>query len=409
MRTIHDVAILGAGVVGVSTAYWAAHEGLSVVALDAQDGPALETSYANGGQISVSHAEPWASPRVWRLFAPALLDPHAPIRVRLRRDSQQWRWLLAFLAESLPTRFARRADTLLALAIESAQALAAMEADIGIDAAPGRGILHLHDTAQDAAAWREIGGRLQRAGWPVETLRPEEALALEPALASGDNRIHAATYAPGDRFGDAHAFTGALSQACARSGVDFRYSARVTDLTEENGHWRVHLLQNGQRSDFTARQVVVALGCGTAPLLARLGVSVPIYPAQGYSVTTPIAHSNGAPRLSVTDESNRLVISPLGDRLRIAGFLDLGWRDVQPPPDRIAQMIALARRRFPAASDYGAAQHWVGHRPVTPGNLPLVGATGRPGLWVNAGHGTLGWTLAAGTGRRVAKMLKSTG
>ncbi|TXG81570.1 MAG: FAD-dependent oxidoreductase [Sphingomonadales bacterium] len=407
MRTIHDVAILGAGVVGVSTAYWAAREGLSAIVVDARDSPAQETSFANGGQISVSHAEPWASPRVWRLIAPALFDPQASIRVRLNRDPRQWRWLLMFLAESLPARFAQRADTLLALAIESAQALDAMQQDLGFDAAPGRGILHLHDTAAEAKAWREIGSRLHRAGWPTQSLGPAEALTLEPALATGDSRLYAATYAPGDRFGDAHAFAKRLADASARHGVDYRYNSRVTDLAPEGGAWRIHTEQDGQPAELRARHVVVALGCGSAPLLARLGLSVPIAPAQGYSITVPIAHANGTPRLSVTDEANRLVISPLGDVLRVAGFLDLGWRDAEPPPDRIARMIALAQRRFPAAGDYAAARPWVGHRPVTPGNLPLVGGTGLPGLWLNAGHGTLGWTLAAGSARRLAKMLKS--
>ncbi|WP_246048299.1 FAD-dependent oxidoreductase [Hankyongella ginsenosidimutans] len=406
MRTIHDVAILGAGVVGVSTAYWAAREGLSAIVVDARDSPAQETSFANGGQISVSHAEPWASPRVWRLIAPALFDPQASIRVRLNRDPRQWRWLLIFLAESLPARFAQRADTLLALAIESAQALDAMQQDLGFDAAPGRGILHLHDTAAEAKAWREIGSRLHRAGWPTQSLGPAEALTLEPALATGDSRLYAATYAPGDRFGDAHAFAKRLADASARHGVDYRYNSRVTDLAPEGGAWRIHMEQGGQPAELRARHVVVALGCGSAPLLARLGLSVPIAPAQGYSITVPIAHANGTPRLSVTDEANRLVISPWRraarggvsrPRLARRGTAAGSHR----ADDRAGAAALSGCRRL-----CGGAP-WVGHRPVTPGNLPLVGGTGLPGLWLNAGHGTLGWTLAAGSARRLAKMLKS--
>lgn len=407
MQTIHDAAILGAGVVGVSTAYWAAREGLSAAVIDAQDGPGLVTSFANGGQISVSHAEPWASPRVWRLIASALFDPHAPIRVRLSRDPAQWRWLLAFLAETLPSRFARRADALLLAAIESAQALAEMRHSLPHDETTGRGILHLHDTPGEAKAWQGVARHLQRAGWPAEMLGPDEAIALEPALATGETRIHAATYAPEDNFGDAHRFTRAVADACSLNGVRFSYNSRVTGLTSGKDGWTVHLEKNGQPATIMARRVVVALGCESVPLLASLGVSAPIFPAQGYSLSVPIAQANGAPRMSITDEANRLVMSPLGDTLRIAGFLDLGWRDTQPPADRIARMTALAQRRFPYAGDYSAARAWVGHRPVTPGNLPLIGATKLPGLWINTGHGTLGWTLAAGSGRRLAKMLKS--
>lgn len=401
MRTDYDVAILGAGVVGVTTAWWAARAGLSAVVIERQPAAALETSFANGGQISVSHAEPWAHPRIWGMIPKALFDTAAPIHVRLRADPHQWRWLARFLGDC--TRVRHRASTLrlLDLGLRSRAALKEILEAEAIDYHRRQtGILYLHDTPQALAIERRRIAFMNDHGANMRLLCPEEALALEPALESTTLPIAGATFSGDDESGDAHRFTQELADRCARRGVHFRYGETVDGLTRDTDGGACGVrLTSGEL--LRARHVVVALGWSAAPFLRRHGVDLPILPAKGYSMTVPIAGFNGAPNASITDIGQRLVFTRLGDELRVAGFLELGAVPHNLDPQRTEQLARAARRRLPLAGDFSRPRFWTGLRPATPDNAPIVGKSRLPGVWLNVGHGTLGWTMAAGSGQQL--------
>ncbi|MBL8485367.1 MAG: D-amino acid dehydrogenase [Rhodocyclaceae bacterium] len=401
------VIILGAGLAGVCSAWYLARAGHQVSVLERRPAAGLETSFANGGQISVSHPEPWASPSTpWNLLR-WLGRADAPIRFRLHRaDAAQWRWALAFLRECSGRRSRRNTDAIARLGVASLHALRALrtELDLQYDQS-ARGILHLffHKSELRAAAPRVA--LLASYGIEARLCDRTQCEQIEPALAATRCDIAGGIYAAGDESGDAHKFTQALAQACVARGVDFHYDTRIEGFDVlANTMGGVNVIDaHGMRGQFRADAFVCALGPFSALLAARYGERLPIYPVKGYSVTLPAA--GGAPRVSITDESRRIVLSRLGDRLRIAGMAELDGFNLAVDPRRAGAILSRARELFPDCGNSGAAEYWAGLRPATPSNVPIIGASRIRNLYYNTGHGTLGWTLACGSAQLLAACL----
>lgn len=392
------VIVLGAGVTGITTAWALLSAGYRVTVVEAGEDVALETSYANGGQISISHPEPWSSPSAPLIALQSLGRADAPFRFRFGLDTARYRWVVNFLRECLPGRHRRNAAAIAWLAVRSGAALRTLRADAALDYPHNRqGLLHL---LRDKATLKHAPERIRMlAGWGInaQQLDLKQCLQLEPALKHSPSLL-GAIYAPDDESGDAHLFTRALAQKLREAGGHIlthtqaqsfiMHKHRVTDLsvTGPDGHRRL-----------TADLFVVCMGVQSAGFLSPLGMKLPIYPVKGYSVTLPVREPSRAPTLSLTDERRRLVCSRLGDRLRVAGTAEIAGFDKSVDHERCQQMRHWAQTMFPDAFDLQAGEDWAGLRPCMPSYVPKIGPTHIDGLWLNTGHGSLGWTLACGS------------
>lgn len=396
------IVVLGAGLIGVASAWFLAADGHEVVVVDRQAGPAEETNRANGGQISTSHAEPWANPATPLKALQWLGRDDSPLLWRLRADAAQWAWGLRFLRECTPARTRANIRAILALALDSRARLKALRRELGLryDCLE-RGILHYYTDPAEFAHAIPQAALMRELGCERVVKTAEECLVIEPALKYAATPIVGGTFTADDESGDAHAFTVALAARAAERGVDFRYGQAVAGIETRGGRFAAVRLADGARLD--ADVCVVALG-SYAPLLLRpLGIDLPIYPAKGYSITIPLAEEALAPTVSLTDDGAKLVFSRLGNRLRIAGTAEFSGYDLALRPERLAPILRRVRAIFPRLEFAdAAAESWTGLRPATPSNVPLIGPTRLDGVFVNAGHGTLGWTLAVGSGRLLA-------
>ncbi|HEY5637408.1 MAG TPA: D-amino acid dehydrogenase [Burkholderiales bacterium] len=400
------IIVLGAGVIGVTSAWALAKAGHSVTVIERRAAAGMETSFGNGGQVAAGHAEPWAHPAVLGRVLAWMGRESAPLRVRLRADPAQWRWALGFLRECLPGRHARTTRTLAALAAYSRDRLEALTAETGIEYARlARGILHLCATPASFETQARHAEAMRAFGIEREVMSRAECLALEPALAASRTPIAGGIHTPRDVSGDAHLFTQGLAQRAAAQGVVFRYDAELAALEVSSQGTVAGRLRNGEVVQ--AEAWVVALGSFSAPMLAPLGIRIPVYPLKGYSVTLPLSGTarDAAPTMSLSDESHKIVISRFGDRLRAAGTAELAGWDTDVDAARCDAIRARVCAFFPALAQTGEAVHWAGLRPATPSNAPLIGRTRIPGLWLNTGHGTLGWTLACGSAFALADLI----
>jgi D-amino-acid dehydrogenase len=397
------VVVLGAGVVGVAAAWFLREAGHDVEVLDRQPAAGMETSFANGGQISVSHAEPWANPGAIRKILKWLGRADAPLLFRLRADPQQWLWGLRFLIECLPARNQANVVQLVRLGLYSRATLQALRRQTGLQYHQlERGILHLYTEPRDFEAAARTAELMRGLGVDRVPRTVEQCVAIEPALASARQRIAGGTFAASDESGDAHAFTQALAALCAKRGVRFAYGSAVRSIIAWGD--RVEGVEVGDalvRGD----AYVVALGSYSAPLLRPLGIPLAIYPAKGYSVTLPVADPSAAWIVSLSDEAHKLVFSRLGNRLRIAGTAELNGYDTAINDVRCRAILQRTLALFPRAGDASKAEFWAGLRPATPGNVPYVGRTRLRNLFLDTGHGTLGWTHACGSGRALADIV----
>jgi D-amino-acid dehydrogenase len=400
------VAVLGAGVVGVTSAWYLAEDGHEVTVIERQPGAGLETSFANGGQISVSQTEPWANPGAPAKILRWLGDESAPLLFRPLASVRQWKWGLQFLYECLPGRTRDNTMQILKLAIYSGAQLKLLREESGVRYEHlERGILQLYYDAQGFEAAKARAELIRRSGFDLQTCTPGEAFEIEPALSRSKVRLAGATYAPSDESGDAHMFTVNLAEICAQRGVRFLYGTQIERLEAEDGLVSaVHVVRAGSRETLTPDVVLVCLGVHSPFLLESVGVRVPVYPVKGYSITVPDAGPD-APTVCLTDEGHKLAISRLGDRLRVAGTAELNGYDTSVNDVRCDSILARTQELFPDAADYARARRWAGLRPATPGNVPVIGRTRYPNLFLNTGHGTLGWTLSAGSGRAIADLI----
>lgn len=389
------IVVLGAGVIGVSSAWYLAEAGHEVTVVDRQAQPGLETSFANGGQISAGHAEPWAKPATLPKILKWLGREDAPLLFRPRADWAQWRWGLGFLRECIPGRFERNARALAGLAGYSRECLVALRAHTGIRYDElARGILQFATREADLAVLRKQVEATREFGARREVKTAEECLALEPALRHSIERVVGGIYDPHDESGDAYKFTVELARRCEARGVRFRYEHAVKRI--EIAGDRVQGVD-----DLRADAYVLALGSYSPLLLAPIGIRVPVYPLKGYSITL---ETKEGPTLSLTDEAAKIVISRLGDRLRAAGTAELTGYDTSINETRCNAILQRIRTLFPDLVP-GEVKTWAGLRPATPSNVPVIGRTRYANLFLNTGHGTLGWTLACGSGRALADVV----
>ena len=428
-----NVVVLGAGIIGVSTAWHLLQRGHEVTVVDRQPDAALETSFANAAQISVSYCEPWANRDaplkalkwMFRDDAPLLFRPQSP----LGEGWRQWRWGLQFLAQCNDAAFERNVQQLVALGAYSHAALKDVVQATGIDYHRlERGIAHYYteqqsfDTAGDAAAL------MRKYGVARRVVSTAELLKIEPALSAFADRIVGGTYTASDESGDARVFTQGLARRCAERGVQFLYNHDVLRLEKTgNAIESVAIRARGTSAEglkdaqfkpmkqLKADAVVVACGSYSAPLLRTVGVDLPIYPGKGYSATFKLLKPELAPFVSTIDDEVKCAISRLGNELRVAGTIEVGGYDLSlDTPVAQARCRMLAQRIeqvFPGVCDTrleeegGQPQFWTGLRPATPTNIPYIGKTRVGRLWVNAGHGTLGWTHGAGSGKAMAELI----
>jgi D-amino-acid dehydrogenase len=403
-----DVVVLGAGVVGINSAYWLARAGKNVCVVDRQPAAGLETSFANGGQISVSHAEPWANPSAPLKVLKWLFDGDAPLLFRPRADIQQWLWIARFLVDCLPHRADRHTREIVKLATESRALLREIRAreNLSYDQRTA-GILHFYRDEREFAAALPVAELMRKYGCDRVVVDRDKVVEIEPAFADNRESIVGATYTADDESGDALKYTQALAQVCERMGVTFLYGSHAVALdTHEKGVRSVELRTPSGYRSIAARDIVVSLGSYSPKFLRPYGVSLRIYPAKGYSVTIPIEGSNGAPVTSLTDDQYKLVYSNLGSRLRVAGTAELSGYSLSLNHRRCRAILENARKLFPRAGNFAKPQFWTGLRPTTPSNMPYLGRTRSfRNLWLNTGHGTLGWTMGAGSGKRIADMI----
>jgi D-amino-acid dehydrogenase len=395
------ILVLGAGVVGVASAWYLAAAGHEVTVIERRDAAGLETSFANGGQIAAGHAEPWAKPAVVPKILGWLGREDAPLLFRPRASWAQWAWGARFLYECLPGRHERHSRTLAGLAGHSRECLRALRAELGLRYDHlERGILQFATNPRD----------LEAMARHAETTRQQiksasECHAIEPALRYSNDPVVGGVYNPNDESGDAWRFTQELARIAAARGVAFRFHADVEAIEAEADSVKGIRLQGAPSA--TADAYVVALGSYSPLLLGPLGVRIPVYPLKGYSITLPLgpAEQGAAPTVSLTDEAFKIVISRLGNRLRAAGTAELTGYDTTLNSARCAAIARRIRDLFPALGSVTTVENWTGLRPATPSNVPVIGKTRFRNLYLNTGHGTLGWTLACGSGSVLADLI----
>ncbi len=402
------VVVLGAGLLGVTSAYFLRQQGHEVTVVDRQAQPAAETSFANGGQISVSHAEPWANPGAPLKVLKWLGKEDAPLLFRVRADMRQWMWGLRFLRECTPARTRYNIAQIVRLGTYSRETLQALRASIGLDYDQRtQGILHFYTSEKEFAGAEAPAAQMRELGCDRRVISADEAVRIEPALAHIRPQLAGATYTAEDESGDANRFARGLVERCRADGVEFLMSHTITALREAGGS--IHHVEatdpEGRFQRITADAFVLAMG-SLSPMYAKpLGIELPIYPAKGYSVTMQVRDASRAHQVSLTDDEYKLVFSRLGDRLRIAGTAELNGYDRDLNRVRCEAIVRRVEELFPGAGDTASAQFWTGLRPATPSNLPIIGRSKLPNLYLNTGHGTLGWTHACGSGKSIARIV----
>jgi len=408
------VTVLGAGIIGISTAWYLAEEGHEVTVVDRQPDAALETSFANGAQISVSFCEPWANAGAPLKVAKWLLRDDSPLLFRPRLDPYQWRWGVKFLTQCTDAAFARNVQQLVALGAYSHGALKELVNTTGIEYNRlERGILHFFSSAADFESGAQAAELMREHGVDRRVLNRDEVLKVEPSLAAFGSQIHGGTFTPSDESGDARVFTQELARKCAERGVRFLWEHDILGFETAGGQItqvRVADMRTGQRSQLQQDQVVAAMGSFTAPLLRPIGVDLDIYPAKGYSATLRLKRPEAASVVSLLDDTRKIAISRLGDHIRIAGTAEMAGYDTgldsHTAQVRCAALVKRYEELFPGVADTSEPNYWTGLRPSTPTNIPYIGRANRIGnLWLNAGHGTLGWTHGAGSGKALAELM----
>lgn len=394
------VIVLGSGVIGTTTAYYLARQGAKVTVLDRQPGAAQETSYANAGQVSPGYSTPWAAPGIPLKAIKWLFKKHAPLAIRLDGSLYQLKWMAAMLANCSAERYAVNKERMLRLAEYSRDCLRELRADTGIHYEErARGTLQLFRTeAQMEAARRDIAV-LEEVGVPYELLDRNRLVTAEPALARSLHKLAGGLRLPNDETGDCRLFTTRLAEMAAALGVEFRYNQSVTGLNTAGG--QVTGVRVGNEV-LTAERYVAAFGSYTRGFLEPLGLDLPVYPVKGYSLTIPMKDEAAAPVSTILDETYKIAVTRFDDRIRVGGMAELSGFDLRLKDARRKTLELVVNDLFPGSGDVARAEFWTGLRPMTPDSTPVVGPTRYGNLFLNTGHGTLGWTMACGSGKLVA-------
>lgn len=397
------VAVLGAGVIGVTSAYYLAKAGHEVTVVDRQAGPALETSFANAGEISPGYASPWAGPGIPAKAVRWLMMRHAPLILRPQLDGETLSWLWATLRNCTEARYARNKARMVRLAEYSRDLLIDLRGATGIAYDErSRGTLQLFRTQAQMDGVAKDVKVLAQSGVPFEVLDAAGCVAAEPGLARARDPIVGGLRLPNDETGDCFKFTVALADLLAGMGVRFEFGAPIAGLRDERGRIVAARTAHGE---IAADAFVAALGSYTPALVRPFGLRLPVYPVKGYSITAPIAQAEHAPVSTLLDESYKVAITRLGDRIRVGGMAEISGFNNTLHARRRATLEHSLQSLFPDAGAVGEATFWSGLRPMTPDGTPVVGATPIPNLFINAGHGTLGWTMACGSGQVIADVV----
>ncbi|MDL5368189.1 D-amino acid dehydrogenase [Xanthomonas sp. NCPPB 2654] len=399
------VLVLGSGVIGTATAWYLARTGCEVTVVDRQPAAGLETSYANAGQVSPGYASPWAAPGVPLKALKWLFQRHAPLAITPTADIRQYLWLAQMLRNCTAERYAINKARMVRLSEYSRDCLDQLRADTGIEY-EGRqlGTTQLFRTqAQLDGAAKDIEV-LREYGVPYELLDRAGIARIEPALASAPATLVGALRLPNDQTGDCRLFTQRLAALAAAAGVQFRYGETIDGLLADGD--RLDGVRIGGRLE-RADRYVVALGSYSPQLLAPLGIRLPVYPLKGYSLTLPIRDAALAPMSTILDETYKVAITRFDQRIRVGGMAELAGFDLSLPARRRATLENVVNDLYPRGGDLARAEFWTGLRPATPDGTPVVGATGYRNLFLNTGHGTLGWTMACGSGRYLADLIAS--
>jgi D-amino-acid dehydrogenase len=398
------VIILGAGLLGVASAWYLAEDGHEVTVLDRQAEPAMETSFANGGQISTCHAAPWAGPSAPWQITKWLGREDAPLLWRLRADPAQWAWGMRFLVECSAARARKNTIDILRLALYSREKLGALRQQLGLEYDHlTRGILHFYTEEREFLQATSQAALMREFGCERVIKETSACLAIEPALNGSTLPIVGGTYTAQDESGDAHKFTQALAQRCKQMGVSFIFNQTIAGFEAKGS--RISQIRLGNDATLAGDVFVVALGSWSPVLLKTVGINIPVYPAKGYSVTVPLDENSIAPTTSLTDDSQKIVISRLANRLRVAGTAEFSGYDQSINNVRCRAIVNRLRAIFPEAIQNDGFDVWAGLRPATPSNVPLIGRAGFRNLFINTGHGTLGWTMACGSGQLIAHLV----
>lgn len=413
------IIVMGAGIIGVSTAWHLAQQGHDVTVVDRQSGAAMETSFANAAQISVSYCEPWANPQAPGKLLKWMFRNDAPLLFRPRLDWRQWRWGLEFLGQCTDAAFRRNVEQLVALGAYSHEALKDIVQGTGIVYNRlERGIAHYYTDQQSFDSAAEAAALMRNFGVNRRVVSRSELFEIEPAYRLFADHIVGGTYTASDESGDARVFTQELAQRCEAAGVRFVYGHDIVRLEKAGDaitSVQLRKRDTGEQLSWQADAFVVACGSWSAPLLRTAGVDLSIYPGKGYSATFKLLKPELAPWVSAIDDELKCAISRLGDSLRVAGTIEVAGYDLaldtplaearcQMLADRIEQVLPGVCDTRNAAQG-GQPNFWAGLRPATPTNIPYIGKTQVGKLWVNAGHGTLGWTHGAGSGKALAELM----
>jgi D-amino-acid dehydrogenase len=398
-----NIIILGSGVVGTTSAYFLAKAGHQVTVIERQSGAGLETSFANAGEISPGMAAPWAAPGIPLRALQWLFMRHGPLVIRPRLDPAMWRWMAQMLGNCNVTRYEINKARMVRLAEYSRDCLVALRRDTGIAYDErSKGTLQVfRDQRQFDEAQHDIAV-LERSGVPYSLLDAAGCEQAEPALARVRGRILGGLRLPGDETGDCFKFSQALAAMAAQLGVQFHNGVDIGALLTEGGKISGVLTSQGE---WKADAYVMAMGSYSPLLLRPVGVDIPVYPVKGYSITLPVTDAAGAPESTVMDETFKVGITRLGDRIRVGGTAELAGYDLRLRPERRAPLERALGDLFPHGGDLTQATFWCGLRPMTPDGTPLIGATGYPNLFLNTGHGTLGWTMSCGSARVLADLV----
>ena len=397
------IVILGAGVIGVTSAWYLAKAGHQVTVIDRQTGPALETSFANAGEISPGYASPWAAPGIPAKAVKWLMMNHPPLIINARPDLAKIEWVTRMLLNCTSKAYGINKSRMVRLAEYSRDCLMQLRSDTGI-AYDERtlGTLQLFRTQKQVdAAYKDIKV-LQADGVPFEVLDGDACVAAEPGLAPNRAKFTGGLRLPGDETGDCFKFTNTLAEMARAAGVTFHFGVSI-DRLEKDGN-KIAAVHTS-RGRITSDAFVLALGSYSPKMARPFGMRLPVYPVKGYSITVPIIDESKAPVSTIMDESYKIAITRLGDRIRVGGMAEISGFNNTLNARRKATLQFSVEDLFGGAADQSKATFWSGLRPMTPDGTPILGASTVPNLWLNTGHGTLGWTMAAGSGRVLADLI----
>jgi D-amino-acid dehydrogenase len=397
------VLILGSGVIGTTVAYYLAREGHEVEVVDRQPGPGLETSYANAGEVSPGYSAPWAGPGVPLKAIQWLMMHHSPLVIKPMLDPAMWRWGLSMLRNCTEARYRVNKGRMVRLAEYSRDCLKELRAEIGIQYDDReQGTLQLFRTQKQLDGTAKDIEILKEYNVPYQLLDRTGYLKYEPALAEVQDKFIGALRLPGDETGDCFKFTNTLAERAKALGVKFRFGVDIQSI-ERSGK-RVTGVRTAE-GVLTADRYVLALGSYSTQMLAPLGINIPVYPVKGFSLTLPITDASKAPESTIMDETHKVAVTRLGDRIRVGGTAQLSGFDLNLDEGRRRTLEFVVNDLFPKGGEVSQAEFWTGLRPMTPDGTPILGETPIDNLLLSTGHGTLGWTMATGTGRVMADLI----